>query len=150
MRDTLASWWYAFANAVGDFIEEAAFRVGLAFKVLTGRVPLKVERREWSKVVEAPVLVDVYDWTNDRRIFSLLVWPPLEAPADEAYSRHDERVSRVLEVIARGASEMALSTRWDVDHGLRWDKERQVWTARDGFAYALPEERTTREAEGAA
>jgi hypothetical protein len=29
---------------------------------------------------------------------------------------------------------------------LRWDKERQVWVARDGFAYALPEERTTREA----
>ncbi len=45
-----------------------------------------------------------------------------------------------------GASEMAFTTRWEVDHGLRWDKERQVWVARDGFAYALPEERTTREA----
>jgi hypothetical protein len=33
---------------------------------------------------------------------------------------------------------------------LRWDNERQVWVAADGFAYALPEERMTREAEGAA
>ncbi len=149
MRSTLASWWYAFANTVGGLFDEAAYRVELAFKVLTGRVPLKVEKRSWSKVVEAPVLVDVYDWTDERRIFSVLVWPPLEAPADEAYSRHDERVSQVLEVIARGASEKALSTRWDVDYGLAWDAQRQVWTAKDGFAYALPEERTTREGEGA-
>jgi hypothetical protein len=135
MRSTLARWWYALADAVGGFIEEVIFRVVLAFKVLTGRVPLKVEKRSWSKLVEAPVLVDVYDWTNDRRIFSVLVWPPLEAPLDEAYSRHDERVSRVLEVIARGASEMSFSTRWEVDYGLRWNEERQVWTAKDGFAY---------------
>lgn len=146
----LLRWWLRFANAVGAFIEELIFRVMLALKVLSGRVPLKAERRSWSKVVEAPVLVDVYDWTNERRIFSVLVWPPLETPADEAYSRHDERVSQVLEVIARGASEKALSTRWDVDYGLAWDHKRQVWTAKDGFAYALPEERTTREAEGAA
>jgi hypothetical protein len=150
MRATVARWFYAFANAVGAFIEEVAFRVVLALKVLSGRVPLRTERREWSKVVEAPVLVDVYDWTNDRRIFSVLVWPPLEAPADEAFERHGERVSQVLEVIARGASQKALSTRWDVDYGLRWDETRQVWVAADGFAYALPEIRTTREAEGAA
>jgi len=34
MRSRLARWWVAFANAVGGFIEEAAFRVVLAFKVL--------------------------------------------------------------------------------------------------------------------
>jgi hypothetical protein len=136
----LSSLWYAFANAVGGFIEELIFRVVLAFKVLAGRVPLRTERqRTWSKVVEAPVLVDVYDWTDDRRIFSVLVWSPLEVPFDEAPHRHDERVSQILEVIAKGAAEVAWSTRWDVDYGLQWDHKRRVWTAQDGFAYELPE-----------
>jgi hypothetical protein len=143
-------YWYVFAHAVGGFIEELAFRVVLAFKVLSGRVPLRTEKRSWSKVVEAPVLVDVYSWVDERRIFSVLVWPPLEAPLDEAPHLHDERVSQVLEVIAKGASEMAWSTRWEVDYGFRWDHKRRVWIAGDNFAYALPEARTTREAEGAA
>jgi hypothetical protein len=41
----------------------------------------------------------------------------------------------VLETIARGAVDMAWSMRFETDYGLRWDHERQVWTARDGFAY---------------
>jgi hypothetical protein len=135
----LTRWWDAFANAVGGFIEEAAFRIVLAFKVLSGRVPLRVERRSWSKVVEAPVLVDVYDWTNDRRIFSVLVWPPLEVPPAEAYSLHEERVEEVIAAISSGAADKAWCTRWEVDYGLRWDYKRRVWTTQDGFAYELPE-----------
>ena len=148
--EVVVRYWYALVNAVGGFIEEAAFRVVLAFKVLSGRVPLRTERRSWSKVVEAPVLVDVYDWTNDRRIFSVLVWPPLEVEPPEAYSRHEERVEEVIAAIARGAADRAWCTRWEVDRGLRWDHKRQVWVAEDNFAYALPEVRTTSEAEGAA
>jgi hypothetical protein len=147
MRDTLATWWLRLADAVGGFMEELIFRLILAFKVLAGRVPLRTERRNWSKVVEAPILVDLYDWTNERRIASVLVWPPLEVePPPEAYSVHEERVEGLISAIARGAADRRWCTRWEVDHGLRWDKERQVWVARDGFAYALPEERTTREA----
>jgi hypothetical protein len=148
--EVVTRWWLRFANAVGSAIEEAAFRVVLAFKVLAGRVPLRTERRSWSKVVEAPVLVDVYDWTDDRRIFSVLVWPPLEVEPPEAYSLHEERVEEVISAISRGAADKAWCTRWETDHSLRWDPERQVWVAADGFAYALPEVRTTREAEGAA
>jgi hypothetical protein len=150
VRSRLVRYWYVLANAVGGFIEEGAFRVVLACKVLSGRVPLRTERlRKWSKVVEAPILVDVYDWTNDRRIFSALVWPPLEAPPDEAYSLHEERLEEVITAISRGAADRAWCTRWEVDRGLRWDHERRVWTAEDNFAYSLPEVRTTREAEGA-
>jgi hypothetical protein len=135
MRSPLARWWLAFVNAVGEFLEEAAFRAVLASKVLSGRVPLRTERRSWSKVVEAPVLVDLYDWTNDRRIASVLVWPPLEAESSEAFEAHEVRVEEVITAISRGAADSAWCSRWDVDHGLRWDHERQVWTAADGFAY---------------
>jgi hypothetical protein len=135
MRDTLASWWYAFANAVGGFIEEAAFRVALPFKVLIGRMPLEVERRWWNRATETPTLIDVYDWTNERHIFSVLVWPVLEAPPERAAISQEERVELVREVLHRGAAEMALTTRYETDYGLRWDHERRVWTTEDGFAY---------------
>jgi len=142
VRSTLAriglkvsSLWYAFANAVGGFLEETAFRVVLAFKVLSGRVPLRTERRSWSKVVEAPVLVDLYDWTNDRRIASVLVWPPLEAEPSLAYTLHEARVEEVIAAISRGAADKAWCTRWEIDDSLRWDPERQVWEASDGFAF---------------
>jgi hypothetical protein len=150
MRSTLARWWHASADVVGGFIEEAAYRAALAFKVLSGRVPLRTERRSWSKVVEAPVLVDCFDWTNDRHIFSVLVWPPLEVPLNDAFELHEERVEEVISAISRGAADRVWSMRWETDYGLRWDHERQVWVAEDNFAYALPEVRTTREAEGAA
>jgi hypothetical protein len=55
------------------------------------------------------------------------------------------RIEGLISAIARGAADRRWCTRWEVDHGLRWDKECQVWVARDGFAYAWPEERTTRE-----
>jgi hypothetical protein len=135
VRSRFACWWSAFVNAVGGFIEEATFRVVLAFKVLAGRVPLRTEKRSWSKVVEAPVLVDLYDWTSDRRIASVLVWPPLEAESSEAFEAHEQRVEEVIAAISRGAADRAWCTRWEVDYGLRWDHERQVWTAADGFAY---------------
>jgi hypothetical protein len=128
-------WWLRFADAVGAFLDEAAFRVVLAFRVIAGRLPDEVERREWNRSVEAPILVDVLDWTNDRSICSVLVWPPLESPLEDALRDHRLRASQVKAVIAEGAAEMAYSTRFETDHGLRWDHDREVWTDDSGFAY---------------
>ena len=127
--------WRAFALAVGDFFEAAAFRLVLAYDVLTGRMPRQVERRWWNRAVETPVLVDVYDWTDDRLIFSVLVWPSMESPADEAAHDHRQRVRTILEAISKGAADKAWSMRYEVDYGLRWNHERQAWRAQDGFAY---------------
>jgi hypothetical protein len=138
MRSTLARWWYAFADAVGGAIEEAAFRASLEWAVLRGKSPKPVEKRWWNRATERPVLVDVWDWTNDRHIFSILVWPALEVPPERAHHAQQERAKLVRQVIARGAAELAWSTRYEVGYGLRWDHERQVWTARDGFAYDTP------------
>ncbi len=143
MRTTfLQRWWYAFANAVGGFIEEAAFRVVLAWAVLRGKSPKPVEKRWWNRATETPVLVDVYDWTDDRLIFSVLAWPALEGEPRGAARDQQERVEEVLRVLHAGAAEMAWSTRYEVDYGLRWDPDREVWVASDGFAYVPPEWRS--------
>ncbi len=139
MRTTLARWWLACADAVGGFIEEAASRAVLAWAVLWGKSPKPVEKRWWNRATETPVLVDVYDWTNDRHIFSILVWPALEVPPERAHRAQEERAKLVRQVIARGAAELMWSTRYEVDYGLRWDPDREVWAATDGFAYAPPE-----------
>jgi len=116
-------------------LEEAAFRTSLAWAVLRGRSPQLVERRWWNRSVECPVLTDVYDWTDERLIFSVLVWPSLEVPPEQASRAQEARAQKVLKVIHAGAAEMAWSTRYEVDYGLRWDAERQVWAASDEFAY---------------
>ena len=70
--------WLAFAGVLSDFFEEAIFRLALTLDVLLGRVPLKTEKRAWLRSRETPALVDVYDWTTDRLLFSVLVLPSLE------------------------------------------------------------------------
>jgi hypothetical protein len=127
--------WQRFAGAAGRFLDEAAFRVVLAFNVLAGRVPLRAERRWWNRALEAPVLIDVFDWTDDRLIFSVLVWPSLESPPHDATRDHGERVEVVIQAISRGAADRAWSMRYEVDYGLRWDDKRQAWAATDGYAY---------------
>ncbi len=62
-----------------------------------------------------------------------------EVSPERAASAQQERTKQVMRVIHAGAAEMAWSTRYEVDYGLRWDPEREVWTATDGFAYAPPE-----------
>jgi hypothetical protein len=127
--------WLGFANGVGGFIEELIFRLVLAFNVLAGRMPIKAERRWWNRAIETPVLVDVYDWTDERLIYSVLVWPSLESPPEDAPYDHRERVGEVLETIARGSADKAWSVRWEIDGDLRWDADRQVWVGGDGYAY---------------
>jgi len=63
--------------------------------------------------------VDVFDWTDQRLIFTVLVWPYLESLADEATYDHRERVRTVLEAIARGAADKAWSVRFETDYGLK-------------------------------
>ena len=131
--------WYWFANVVGGFMDEVSFRASLMWAVARGKSPKPVEKRWWNRSAEAPVLVDVYSWVDERHIFSVLVWPALEVPPERAARAQQERANLVRQVIARGAAEMAWSTRYEVDYGLRWDHERQVWVAEDGFAYPMPE-----------
>ena len=139
MRSPLAHWWYAFANAVGSFLEEATFRTSLAWAVLRGKSPKPVEKRWWNRATETPVLIDVWDWTDERHIFSVLVWPALEVPPEKASYAQRERAKQVIRAIHAGAADMNWSTRYEVDYGLRWDHERQAWEASDGFAYVTPE-----------
>jgi hypothetical protein len=127
--------WLALANAVGAFLEEVCFRLVLAFNVLADKTPIKAKRRWWNRAIATPVLVDVFDWTDERLIFSVLVWPPLEAESFEAYARHEERVEEVLRVLHAGAAQMARSPRYEIDNSLRWDHERECWVDGDGHAY---------------
>jgi hypothetical protein len=67
--------WEAFADTAVSFLDEATFRVALASRVLTGRMPQETHKRPWVRSVETPALIDVRDWTTDSLIFSVLVWP---------------------------------------------------------------------------
>jgi hypothetical protein len=128
-------YWHAIANALADFIEEVIERLSLAWAVLRGSSPKPLEKRWWNRATETPVLVDVYDWTDDRLIFSVLVWPSLESNAEEADYVFHQRVAEVKEVIARGAADKAWTTRVETDYGLRWDRNRECWVGSDGHAY---------------
>ena len=127
--------WQRFANAAGGFLEETAFRTSLAWAVLRGKSPKPLQKRWWNRAAETPALLDVYSWVDERLIFSVLIWPPLETPAHDAGRVFHERVREVKSVICKGAAEMAWTTRLEIDFGLKWDAERQVWTGSDGYAY---------------
>ena len=134
-RSRVVPFFAAALAAVVAFRDETAFRSSLAWAVLTGRVPVERKRRWWNRAAESPVLIDVFDWTEDRLIFSVLVWPPLEAYPHRVGRDHEARVRDVKEVIERGCAEMLYSTRFDTDYGLQWDPKREVWAASDGYAF---------------
>ena len=127
--------WAAFVGALGSFLDEASFRSRLAWHVLVGRVPDAVRLRGWNRATETPVLVDAHDWTTDRLVFSLLVWPPLDAPARAAPYDHDERTRQIKEAFGRVCADRAWSVRFETDYGLRWDHAREVWADSGGHAY---------------
>jgi hypothetical protein len=134
-RERIVPLWWALATATADFFDELGFRCSLAFRVITGRVPIGIEERFWIRSVETPAMITVRDWTNNRRIFSVLVWPVLEADRELAPQENLERLQQVKQVLAKGASDMALTTSFETDYGLTWDHDRKVWIATDGFAY---------------
>ncbi len=127
--------WAAFISKVRGFWDEATFRIALAFNVLAGRTPIETFKRPWIRSVETPVLVDVFDWTTDRLLFSVLVWPPMEVSDRDVRYVHQERLEEITEAIAKGAAEKMWSTYWEVDYGLQWDHQREVWVDGDGAAY---------------
>ena len=132
--EVVRRWWWTFALGLGALLEEACFRLVLAAEVLIGRVPRPAERRWWNRAAEVPTLIDVHDWTSDRLLFSVLVWPPLESDAATAERDHRQRVEEVLDAIGRGASEKMWSTYWQVSE-LAWDHKRECWVDGDGHAY---------------
>jgi hypothetical protein len=114
---------------------KAGFRILLAWHVLRGNAPGQVEERFWNRNAERPVLIDIHDWVDERRIFSVLIWPSLESDADDGAYHHIERVDQVKQVIAQGCAEMAWQTRFETDYDLEWDRERECWVSSDGFVY---------------
>jgi hypothetical protein len=142
---TMLSIWHRLLYALGAFLEEARFRVGLAASVLLGRMPAPVEMRWWNRAIETPSLVEVHDWINERKMFSVLVWPSLQVPEEEAGEAHAERLQMVKDTIARGAAEQAWSLMFYVDDSLSWDHERKVWVGHDGFAYAPHSSKTIKD-----
>jgi hypothetical protein len=132
--EVIRRWWWACVLSLGALLEEVCFRLVLAAEVLIGRTPRRVERRWWNRATESPVLVDVFDWTTERLLFSVLVWPPLESAAHVAERDHRRRLEEVLEAIGKGAAEKMWSTCWQVSE-LVWDNQREVWVDADGHAY---------------
>jgi hypothetical protein len=132
--DRLGLLWLAFANTIYGFIEEVDFRVALALRILTGKVPIRSEKRPWIRSVECPILVDVYSWVDERLLFSILVWPSLESDLADAYVDQHDRLEEILGAFAAGAAEKRWSTYWEVEH-LEWDGYRECWADADGIAY---------------
>jgi hypothetical protein len=111
IKESLVHAWRVCVDLLFRSLNEAAFRVEVAFKVLTSRMPLETELKPWLYSVYAPVLIDVHDWSTDRLLFSVLVWPPLDPDSKDDVAAHEERVVQVKEVILRGVAEIWLGQR---------------------------------------
>jgi hypothetical protein len=132
--DTLRRFWHTFANALVSFLEEAAFRIELVWAVILGRVPIERERRLWNRSVESPILVDAYDFTDSRLLFSLLVWPSLESPAHRARRDQEARLREIKESFGNVCTDRAWSVLFQTQY-LEWDSDREAWVSDDGHAY---------------
>jgi hypothetical protein len=128
--------WLAFVESTTSFLDEAGFRISLAWSVLRGRMPEPVAHRFWNRAVEVPTLLHVKDWTNDRTAITCIVWPAMEIPegADPLIVQQ-ERVNDLMHVIAKGATDKLWHIRFEADYGLRWVPERQAWISTNGHLY---------------
>ena len=95
------------ANRLGDFLDEAAFRCAIAWRVLIGKLPLEEERREWDRGREVPILMEVTDWQDNRILFSILVWPTGGNSLLEAHQDHAKRAEQVRHSFAKVCSDRA-------------------------------------------
>jgi hypothetical protein len=117
-----------------------AFRALICWRVITGQLPQRIEHRAWDRQREAPIVVNIYDWTTYTLLFSVIVWPPLdvsEAQADtlekaEYFQQH--RVQDVMACISKGAGAMGWSLLYETEERLKWDPSRGVWVMQDGYA----------------
>jgi hypothetical protein len=137
--------WWALAEWLGQALDEAAFRMLLCWRVLTGRLPQKVEHRSWKPEREAPVVVNVYDWTTYTLLFSVMIWPPLDVSEAQASTLEQaenyklQRAEDVMRTISKGAGRMKWSLLYEREQRLVWDRRRAVWVTRDGYAYEYSE-----------
>jgi hypothetical protein len=117
-------------EAVGNWIEAAAFRCELAVDVLLGRIPGETPRRWWSRSAETPILVDIRSMTDNRLVASLVVYPVLEEPSLHAPAAQEERPEQTKESFARVCGDLAWDTQFET-YPLVWDPRREVWTTLD-------------------
>jgi hypothetical protein len=134
---------WAFAETLGRFLDEAAFRILLCWRVLTGQLPQKIEHRSWKPERESPVIINVYDWVSYTLIFSILVWPPADVAAEtleKAEYYKLQRAEDVMAAITRGAGQMKWSLLYEREERLVWDRRRAVWVCQGnpGAAYDHP------------
>ncbi len=134
--DALRRFVWRIADCVGDFLDEAQFRAALAWRVLTGRVP--VEERHRHLYSGSPILLECSDWTDGRLLFSVLVWPAEGDSQLQAHLNHKARAKQILNGFNQACSDRAWSVQWLADYGLEWDPQREVWTASDDFSYEPP------------
>ena len=133
----------AFAEWLAAFAGEATFRIRLAWRVLSGQLPQTIEHRSWDRFKEAPIVINVFDWSTYTLLFSVLVWPPLDVEANtpaqaEAYLR--ARAEAVMRSITKGAAEKRWSILYEVEERLQWDRRRKVWVTVDGHAVEYPKD----------
>jgi len=143
VRKRLRLLWSAFAESLGKFFDEAAFRITLSWKVLSGQLPQTIEHRHWRRQSEAPLIINVFDWTSYTLLFSVMVWPVIDAHAEtpeQADRLQNERAEGVMQAITRGATGMSWSLIYEVEERLHWDKRRDAWVTQDGHAVTYPHE----------
>jgi len=145
LKEKVFHMWKRFVSLLGAFLDELFFRVGLATYVLLGKMPRPIETRWWNRAIETPALLEVTDWVNGRKLFSVLIWPPLEVAPEEAQDAFYERVEAVKNTIANGAAAGGWSLMFSVDDSLHWDPDRGVWVAWDEFRYAPPSKGSIKE-----
>lgn len=128
----------ALKQAIKEFTDELVFRARLCWRVASGRLPIEAERRPWDVRADRPVLIDVYDWTNNELVFSVLVWPPLDKDLRNQIAARralDLRVAHVKDTVLRGAASRKWSMFIETDYGLEWNTARRAWVDSDGHAY---------------
>jgi hypothetical protein len=130
--EALKRLWTGAVDWLGALLEEVAFRLEVAFKVLVGRVPLERAQHKWLRHQRTPVEVTVYDWSTNRLLFSVIIWPPLEREGYEYLEDFEERIQDIKQVIATGVGERGWSTLLRTNYGLEWDHRREVWTDGQG------------------
>jgi hypothetical protein len=135
--------WRAFAEWLGQALDEAAFRMLLCWRVLTGQLPQRIEHRSWKPERESPVIINVYDWVSYTLIFSILVWPPADVAAETLEKAQYYKLLRaedVMAAITRGAGQMKWSLLYEREEGLQWDRRRAVWVTQGnpGHAFEYP------------
>jgi hypothetical protein len=109
--------------------------------VLRGHLPRTIEHRSWKPEREAPIVVNVYDWTTYTLLFSVMIWPPVDVTAntpEKAENYKLQRAEGVMAAITRGAAGMSWSLLYETEERLSWDKRRAVWVTHDGVAYEYP------------